>query len=280
MARRPRSRWAKSERNRLEAPFAPFPCEMVESPAFRALSGSAVKILFQLTAIWSRSGGLAHNVNGQLIATYERMCRFWGMDSHTVAAAMRQLKTLGFVEVTEPGCSGNADERQPNQFRLTFLPAVGVPGTGSNEWKRIAPEDAKRIANKAQNTPADGPRRVRRETDVTDKFKNPVGICNGFHGEKPPSEGVSSVSNETVPPRWKIPPIYISRPLGLAEHSATTPGPDAPPDAPAQTPGRPARLGPPLCEACGAEVRSRRIDARFCSAGCRLRAHRRRNSQP
>jgi hypothetical protein len=273
--RRQRSKWAKSERNRIEAPFAPFPCEMIESAAFRALSGSALKMLFHLTAVWARSGGVAANTNGTLIATYEQFHRCWGMDSHTAAAALRQLKVLGFVEV-KYGCAGNANERQPNQFRLTFLPAEGTPGIGTHEWRRIAPDDAKRIANEAQNTPGDGPPRVRRETDETDKFKIPVGACNGFHREKSPSEGVTSVSNETDFPRGKIPRIYRSRPEGLAEHSATTPGHDAPPDAPAPVPPRPARPGPPLCESCGAAVRSRRSDARFCSARCRLRAHRQR----
>jgi hypothetical protein len=285
MATRRRSKWAKSERNRLEAPFAPFPCEMVESAAFRSLSGSAIKILFQLTATWSRSGGLAHNVNGGLIATYEQFRRFWGMDSHTAAAAMRQLKALGFVKVTEPGCAGNADERQPNQFRLTFLPAKGMPGTGSNEWKQIAPEHAKRIANEVQNMPGDGSRRVRRhhashvndETDETDEFKSPVGVCNGSQGKKTTVKSVSSVSNETLFPRGKISRIYISRPEGRAAHSTiTTPDHEALPAAPAQP--RAALMvpvGPPRCGACGAEIQSRRPDVRFCSARCRLRAYRR-----
>ena len=103
MGRRRRSKWSKGERTRLEAPFAPFPCEMIESVAFRSLSGSAVKILFHLTTVWSRNGGLTHNVNGKLVATYEQFQRFWGMDSHTVAAALRQLKALGFVEVSQDG---------------------------------------------------------------------------------------------------------------------------------------------------------------------------------
>jgi hypothetical protein len=74
---------------------------MIESAAFRALSGSALKILFQLTSIWARSGGLAHNTNGTLIATYEQFCRVWNMDRHTVAAALRELKALGIQVVTD-----------------------------------------------------------------------------------------------------------------------------------------------------------------------------------
>jgi hypothetical protein len=262
---------------------------MVESAAFRSLSGSAIKILLQLTATWSSSGGLAHNVNGKLVATYEQFRRLWGMDSHTVAAALRQLKALGFVEV-EPGCAGNAAERQPNLFRLTFLPAEGTPGTGSNEWKRIAPEDAKRIGNEAKNTLGGGSSRVRRrhgshvndETDETDKFRIPVGVCNGFQGEKSAPKGVTSVSNETDVPRGKIPRIYISRPVGLTQHTtngsvADAPEPACPTPARLTSAIRPVQNVPWLCEACGAEIQSRRLDARFCSARCRLRAHRQRS---
>ena len=306
MARRRRSKWAKSERNRLEAPFAPFPCEMIESAAFRSLSGSALKILFHLTTVWARSGGIVANTNGRLVATYERFHRFWGMDLHTAAAAMRQLIALGFIE-RKSGSSGNADEFEPSTYRLTFLPAEGISGTGSNEWKRIAPEDAKRVASEAQNTPGDGPRRVRRVTDVTDKSKNPVGVCHRFQGEN--SRGaVTFVTDVTAVPRWKIHRLYRSRPEGQNEeapHAHLSPrrsrGDDCPlnradplpgsegpcpsalpavgssPALAAAPLGRAVRLGPPQCEVCGDEVRSRRNDARFCSAVCRKRAHRRRD---
>jgi hypothetical protein len=279
MARRRRSKWSKGERNRLEAPFAPFPCEMIESVAFRSLSGSAVKILLQLTTVWSRCGGITHNVNGNLVATYEQFRRFWGMDSHTIAAVLRELVALGFIE-RKQGAAGNADEREPNEYRLTFLPAEGVPGTGSHEWRRItASEDAERIATEARETTKNDARRVKRPkppvsdgetdvTDVTDKFRIPGGIFPPFHGEKSPVEGVTAVTNVTAFPRWKIPRNYISRPVGLEEHNATTPGSTPPAPAPM------AQAGPPLCEACGAEIQSRRIDARFCSGRCRLRAHR------
>ena len=78
----------------------------------------------------ARSGSVIANTNGKLIATYEQFHRFWAWTCYTAAAAQRQLKALGFVEVKE-GCAGNADERQPNLFRLTFLPAEGTPSAWS-----------------------------------------------------------------------------------------------------------------------------------------------------
>jgi hypothetical protein len=250
---------------------------MVESEAFRALSGSALKILFHLTSVWARSGGI--KAKTKLVATYEQLSRCWGMDEHTVARALRQLKALGFLEVTEEGCAGNADEHQPNLFRLTFLPAEGVAGTGSNEWRQIVPEDAKRIANEAQRTPGQGPRRVRRVTCVTDKSKIPLRSRHGFHCEKSAAEGVTSVTNVTDPPLWINHSIYRSRPKrpeGPTQQTASvTPAQTLDGDAPAPT----ARIGPGHCEACGAEIKTRRIDARFCSAVCRKRAQRRRDHQ-
>jgi hypothetical protein len=295
MARRQRSKWAKSERNRIEAPFAPFPCEMIESAAFRALSGSALKILFHLTTVWARSGGIAANTNGELVATYERFRRFWGMDSHTAAAAMRQLIALGFIG-RKKGASGNAGEYAPSTYRLTFLPAEGVAGTGSHEWKRIAPEDAKRIANKALRTPGDGARRVRRHhashmndvTDVTDKFKIPMGECDGYQGEKP-QISVTSVTDVTDLPRGETHLLYISRPEApQARPSSRSPrrsrGDGQRLNRADPVPGGerpcvsalpvPIHLGPARCEGCGNEIQSRRIDARFCSGRCRMRAQR------
>jgi hypothetical protein len=66
MSKRARSKWAKSERNRLEAPFAPFPAEMVDSPAFHALSPSAFKVLLLLGTVWARNGGLKPVFNSSI----------------------------------------------------------------------------------------------------------------------------------------------------------------------------------------------------------------------
>ena len=75
MTKRVRSKWSKGERNKLESPFAPFPAEMIDSPAFHALlasgSGSALKVLLLLGAVWARNGGVKHNSNGQLIAVLQ-----------------------------------------------------------------------------------------------------------------------------------------------------------------------------------------------------------------
>ena len=179
MVRRQRSKWSNGERNRIEAPFAPFPCEMIESAAFRSLSGSALRIMFQLTTVWSRSGGISSNANGKLIATYEQFSRFWGMDPHTVAAALRELKALGFVEVTEHGCAGNARSTSAESIP-SDVPARR--GHARHRYLRMEADRAGGCETHRQGGAALArrrPRRVRRPppavTNVTDKFRIPVG---------------------------------------------------------------------------------------------------------
>jgi hypothetical protein len=169
-----RSKWSKDARKTIPDHFVARLVEMLDSPAWRTLSLSARRLLDRLDLENRRHGGL---VNGKLIVTFEQFCSY-GMDRHAVAPAIREAIALGFVEITRQGCAGNADQRQPNQYRLTYHPAEGVPGYGSNEWRAVTTsEEANRIAIEARRTPAAGPY-VRRA-----KNKKPVG------GNTPPQRG-------------------------------------------------------------------------------------------
>ena len=176
-----RSQWSKGARKTIPAQFAPRLVEMLESPAWRVLSLSAHRLLDRLDIEHRHHAG---RDNGKLIVTFEQFCGY-GMDRHAVARAIRETVALGFVEVTRQGCAGNADQRQASQYRLTYQPAEGVPGYGSNEWRTITTlEEANRIAADARRTPAAGPngRRV--------KNRNPMGVNATFQCAKPPPKGV------------------------------------------------------------------------------------------
>jgi hypothetical protein len=165
MSRR-RSKWSKDVRQRIPDYFVARLLEMLDSPAWRTLSLSARRLLDRLDIENRRHGG---KLNGQLIVTFEQF-RSYGMDRHAVAPAIREAVSLGFLAVTRQGCAGNADQRQPSQYRLTYHPAEGMPGYGSNEWRSVTTsEEANRIAVEARRTHAASPngRRV--------KIKNPVG---------------------------------------------------------------------------------------------------------
>jgi hypothetical protein len=161
-----RSRWSKDARKTIPGDFVARLVEMLDSPAWRTLSLSARRLLDCLDIENRRHGA---KINGKLIVTFEQL-RGYGMDRHAIAPAIREAVALGFVKITRQGCAGNADQRQPTQYRLTYHPAEGVPGYGSNEWRSVASsEEANRIAAEARRTPTAGPNRRRL------KIKNPMG---------------------------------------------------------------------------------------------------------
>jgi len=107
--------------------------------------------------------------NGRLPVTYADFVEY-GMDRHSIAPAIRELCSLGFVEITEPGRSGNAEWRKPNYFRLTYRDTNRAAPT--HEWRRIQTVDeAHTTALRAKNTPP--------------KNRTPVGKNSGLNGGNP-----------------------------------------------------------------------------------------------
>jgi hypothetical protein len=83
------------------------------------------------------------NENGRLTVTF-RQFEDYGVPKHSIAAALRELVALGFIEITERGCAGNAGYGKANQYRLTFRPAEGFPADGSHEWRLRTPSVSRR----------------------------------------------------------------------------------------------------------------------------------------
>ena len=129
------------------------------------------------------------------------------MDSHTVATALRMLTALGFLERVQ-GCAGNADEREPNRYCLTFLPAEGVPGTGSHDYRRIkTKEEAEVILMTARLARDDSPKRVR----VPSKNRIPRRASTRSQGERrTPKEGTRTLCRTLSPPCAMRRNLYIS----------------------------------------------------------------------
>jgi hypothetical protein len=121
--------------------------EMLESPAFRALSLAAHRIIHRVEIELAHHGG---KDNGRLPVTFDDFERY-GIHRHSIAPGIREAVALGFLEITQKGRAGNAEWRQPNLFRLTFRPAKGVYGSdGSHEWRKIREEEALAIATDAR----------------------------------------------------------------------------------------------------------------------------------
>src|SRR5262249_41798135 len=85
--------------NKIDGPFAPRLITMLKSPAYRALSLSAHRILARLEIELYQHGG---EDNGKLIVTYDHFVEH-GIDRDAIAPALRELEALGFIEIPERG---------------------------------------------------------------------------------------------------------------------------------------------------------------------------------
>ena len=123
-----------------EMQFAWFPREMLESVAFRALSGNALKSLNRLSVEM-----LAHSgtVNGDLVTTHRDFAEY-GIRYASIPQAIRELEYMGFIRVKKGWAFRG--ENIPNKYRLTWYATPdGVLAT--NEWKRMKASDSRECRN-------------------------------------------------------------------------------------------------------------------------------------
>jgi hypothetical protein len=137
-----------SRRNRISGQWSARLIEMLESPAYRALSLSAHRVISRIEIELGHHGG---NDNGKLPVTFNDFVDY-GVDRAAVAPALREAEALGFIRLTERGHGGNSEFRKPNLFGLTFAHgrhALSKPPT--HEWRKIKTlEEALEIARTAR----------------------------------------------------------------------------------------------------------------------------------
>ena len=139
----------RQRRTAIGGQFAPRLIEMLEAPAYRVLSLSALRILDRIEIEHAHHGGTD---NGKLPVTYDDFEKY-GIHRHAIGPAIREAVALGFIVITREGRAGNAEWRIPNLYRLTYRFAEDVQTkTGcSHEWRKIETiEEAKRIAKTAR----------------------------------------------------------------------------------------------------------------------------------
>jgi hypothetical protein len=106
---------------------------MLESPAWRAMPGHAVKVVMRIALEHLKHGGIE---NGDLPTTYNDFVRF-GVRRARIREAIMIAIHLGWIErvsVGETPWHGNI--REPGKFALTWLPKRD--GTqASNKWTRF-----------------------------------------------------------------------------------------------------------------------------------------------
>ena len=151
---------AKRERHtRIGGQFAPREIEMLESPAYRALSLSGHRALARIEIELAHHGGTD---NGRLPVTYDNF-QDYGIDRHAIGPALRELAALGLIQITDPGRAGNREFRRPAKYRLTYRHTKEASAT--HEWKSITTkEEADRVAQRARANTGDRARTSRRAT--------------------------------------------------------------------------------------------------------------------
>ena len=150
MSKKSRSVWSKGATQTISGVFAPRLIEMLRSPAYQVLSLAAHKVLARIEIELANHGG-TRQANGRLPVTFDHFEEY-GLHRRSIAPAIREVEALGFVEVTQRGCGGNANFKQPSMYRLTYRPAEGAPSDGSHEWRRITDlSTAAALAEQARN---------------------------------------------------------------------------------------------------------------------------------
>ena len=133
--------------NRISGQWSPRLIEMLESPAYRALSLSAHRVISRIEIELAHHGG---NDNGRLPVTKWDFVDY-GVHHEAVAPAIREAEALGFIKV-ERGRGGNSEHRTPSLFRLTFAHdrnSRSAPPT--HDWRKIKTvEEALEIAQRAR----------------------------------------------------------------------------------------------------------------------------------
>jgi hypothetical protein len=92
------------------------------------------------------------NDNGALPVTVDDFVEY-GMHRSSVGPAIREAEALGFIKITERGRGGNAENRAPKKFYITFLncrSSRAAPPTHDRRKIKTA-EEAERIAAEARN---------------------------------------------------------------------------------------------------------------------------------
>lgn len=134
-------------KNSIGGQFAARLIEMLESPAYRALSLSGHRILARIEIEMAHHGG---GDNGRLPVTFDDF-EAYGIHRHAIAPAIRECEVLGFVEVSERGCAGNREFRHPSLYRLTYRPLNRAEPT--HEWRRVKTmEEAMTITRHARKS--------------------------------------------------------------------------------------------------------------------------------
>jgi hypothetical protein len=192
----------------IDGQFVPHLIEMLESPAYRALSLSGHRVLARLEIEQGHHGGTE---NGRLPVTPDDFKRY-GIERKSIAPALREVQALGFVRITERGRPSKSDfVRHPNYFELTYLHGAHSEAP-THEWKRHKTlQEAMKVAQQARLN-KDAREVEKSKSKASKKSDTRVGEIRDTGPVSPPTVPLRSGPEipPTVPGPENGPTIYIS----------------------------------------------------------------------
>jgi hypothetical protein len=144
MSRRKRRSVNATGRNDGEGQYAILSYALLQSHAWRNLSGAAVKVWLEVRARYNGSN------NGKLTLSGDEAARILHIGKATVMRALTELQAKGFLVMKE---RGRWYGRQATTWRVTEKPCDGHPAT--NDWKRWRPPEKQSLGSNTdrKNTP-------------------------------------------------------------------------------------------------------------------------------
>jgi DNA-binding transcriptional MocR family regulator len=115
-------------RSKGEGQFLALPYSTAASPAFRSLSGAAVKVWVELRCRFNGAN------NGRLSLSWDQGAALLGLSKTTVGRAFRELAAKGFVRLRK---AGQWYGRRAAEYVLTDISFDGYPPT--RDWERWRP---------------------------------------------------------------------------------------------------------------------------------------------
>jgi hypothetical protein len=152
------------------------------------MSLSALRVLARINIEHAHHGG---QDNGRLPVTFRDFSEY-GVHWNAIAPAIREVRALGFIRITQEGWSGNGEWCRPNKFALTHLPTKDNPKP-TEDWNRIETiAQAEMIAKAARNAVP-----KKQKTSIGNRSSTSIGN-RSEKTHSPVSDSVSQSTAETV----------------------------------------------------------------------------------
>jgi hypothetical protein len=251
------SRRHRRRPNSIGGQFAAHLIDMIESPAWRALSLSARRCLERIEIEMAHHGGRS---NGELPVTYRDFVAY-GVPKAMVKPALAELTALGFIEMTPGHASQYPEYGRAARFRLLYRSGIDGP-LEEHRWKRLktnveaklAARGARASAMRKRHTKASAnasPYGSQSEPLASSSESEPLGaarkvnhyppakseplskVSEGGRSERPPDDSTTppatAASRRAEPERSAMPAADRAAAAMLAEEAEPTQWPDGSP---------------------------------------------------